>query len=113
MSVFRYTELVDPNNEAGASSTPKAPITPPPATCNRSPTLVNGKSACQGELIFEENFNTLDPAKWENDVRIAGSPVSGRPRERTSADVEMTWGYATHRDQRVWPDRRERVSNSV
>jgi hypothetical protein len=77
MSAFRYTEFVDPNNGAGADRTPKPPITPPPATCGRSPTLVSGKSACQGQLIFEENFNTLDPAKWEHDVRIAGSPVSG------------------------------------
>lgn len=77
MSVFRYTELVELNDEADSNSSPKPPVTPPPATCGRSATLVNGKSACQGHLIFEDNFNTLDPAKWDYDVRIAGSPVSG------------------------------------
>lgn len=71
---WTVTEFVDPNNEDGTDRNPKPPITPPPATCGRSPTLVSGKSACQGQLIFEENFNTLDAAKWEHDVRIAGSP---------------------------------------
>jgi hypothetical protein len=84
VSVFGDAELVDPRDDAGASSgvkppptpTPTPPPTPPPATCGRSATLVSGKSACQGQLIFEDNFSTLDPARWEHDVRIAGSPVS-------------------------------------
>jgi hypothetical protein len=94
MSAFHFTEFVDPNDEAGGDRTPKPPTTPPRTKCDRTPTLVNGMTACQGELIFEENFNTLDAAKWEHDVRIAGSPVSGgcflRRQWRTSgADARM------------------------
>jgi hypothetical protein len=73
---FVNTELVNPSDEDLSNTNPKPPVTPPTTKCDKSATLVNGKSACQGQLIFEENFETLDPAKWEHDIRIAGSPVS-------------------------------------
>ncbi|KAJ9575888.1 hypothetical protein L9F63_007200, partial [Diploptera punctata] len=40
----------------------------------QSKTVMDGKRACQGEIIFEENFNSLDSSKWEHDVRIAEKP---------------------------------------
>jgi hypothetical protein len=78
---FPYTELVDSDGDGlsttTTTTTPKMPVTPTPGTCILSPTLVDGKSACQGQLIFEENFDTLEPSKWEHDIRVAGSPVRG------------------------------------
>jgi hypothetical protein len=81
------TELVVPSEEGSPNITPKPPVTQPPTKCDQSPTLVNGKSACHGQLIFEENFVTLDPAKWEHDIRIAGSPVRWKLTVRFKAGV--------------------------
>ncbi|XP_069688093.1 beta-1,3-glucan-binding protein-like [Periplaneta americana] len=78
-------ELVDPNEGGVPSNTPATPGTPiqtpappppppPQQTCERTRTLVNGKPACQGQLLFEDNFDSLDNTKWEHDIRIAGSP---------------------------------------
>ena len=49
---------------------------PPPVVCEQTKTLVNGRQSCQGQLIFEEDFNNIDASKWQHDVRIANSPVS-------------------------------------
>ena len=52
------------------------PAPTPPTVCEQTRTLVNGRQACQGQLIFEEDFNDIDTSKWEHDVRIANTPVS-------------------------------------
>ncbi|PSN52726.1 hypothetical protein C0J52_06148 [Blattella germanica] len=59
-----------------SSTNPTVPQPPPtkPTTCEQSKTLMSGKPACQGQLIFEEDFNTLDSKKWAHDVKISGSP---------------------------------------
>lgn len=45
--------------------------------CTPSATTVSGSHApggqiCSGQLIFEENFNTLDQGKWRHEVSLAG-----------------------------------------
>lgn len=44
--------------------------------CLGTATIVNARSACQGELVFEENFNELSDKNWLTEVRFAGEPVS-------------------------------------
>lgn len=44
--------------------------------CVTSVTIVNGKAACQNEVVFEDNFDTLSSEKWNHVVQIAGEPVS-------------------------------------
>jgi hypothetical protein len=45
-------------------------------SCNPSVTTVSGThrpgSVCSGNLIFEENFNSLDQSKWRHEVTMAG-----------------------------------------
>lgn len=46
------------------------------AACNPSATTVSGTHApgnvCSGQLVFEENFNTLDQSKWRHEVTMSG-----------------------------------------
>ncbi|XP_034239466.1 beta-1,3-glucan-binding protein 1-like isoform X2 [Thrips palmi] len=48
--------------------------TGPTHTCELSATHVNGRPACKGEVVFEENWNSLDRRKWSHEVKISGSP---------------------------------------
>nr|CAD7574830.1 unnamed protein product [Timema californicum] len=72
---FTVKELVGEGPQP--DPTPVKPVTPEPtlpATCGSTLTTVNGGPTCQGQLIFEDNFDGLDISKWQYDVRIAGSP---------------------------------------
>ncbi|XP_059608690.1 beta-1,3-glucan-binding protein-like [Phlebotomus argentipes] len=45
--------------------------------CNVSATIVSGTHApqgtiCSGQLLFEENFNELNFAKWQHEITLAG-----------------------------------------
>lgn len=44
--------------------------------CEPSVTTVSGRAAaseiCSGELVFEDNFETLDLTKWSQDVNLWG-----------------------------------------
>lgn len=44
--------------------------------CVPSVTTVSGRAAasevCSGELVFEDNFDTLDLTKWSQDVNLWG-----------------------------------------
>nr|AFD54025.1 GNBP1 [Locusta migratoria] len=42
--------------------------------CVPSDTMVNGMPTCKGQLIFEENFSTLNQSIWQHSVQLAGSP---------------------------------------
>ena len=48
--------------------------------CRPSPTTASGwaapKKICSGQLIFDENFNTLDKNKWKPEVTLGGGGVS-------------------------------------
>lgn len=48
--------------------------------CKPSPTTASGwaapKKICSGQLIFEDNFDTLDKNKWKNEVSFWGGGVS-------------------------------------
>lgn len=51
------------------------------AKCDPSVTTVSGSAAptgeiCPGDLVFEENFNTLDLSVWEHENTLAGGGVS-------------------------------------
>lgn len=50
------------------------------ADCRPSPTTTSGwaapKKICSGQLIFDENFNTLDKKKWKPEVTLGGGGVS-------------------------------------
>ncbi|KAJ9575890.1 hypothetical protein L9F63_007202, partial [Diploptera punctata] len=84
---FTVTEFVDaggqivkPDTSAPQPVPQPAPQPPlpqvPPQVCEQTKTIVNGRQACKGQLIFEEDFNNLDHSKWEHDVRIADTPDS-------------------------------------
>lgn len=44
--------------------------------CNWSPTTVSGSKRpgqiCSGQLIFEDNFDSLDQSKWQHEVTLGG-----------------------------------------
>ena len=42
----------------------------PKSNCMLSETLVGGHQVCQGQLIFNDNFDTFSTAKWEKEIRI-------------------------------------------
>lgn len=49
--------------------------------CVQSVTTVSGSHApqgqiCSGQLIFEDNFNDLDHARWQHETTLAGGGVS-------------------------------------
>lgn len=45
---------------------------PPPLICELSlTTKANGESVCKGSVIFEDNFDTVDFAKWEPVTRFS------------------------------------------
>ena len=46
------------------------------AGCIKSVTRVNGKAACQNEVVFEDNFDRLSPKNWSHIIQIAMKPVS-------------------------------------
>ncbi|XP_034239467.1 beta-1,3-glucan-binding protein 1-like isoform X3 [Thrips palmi] len=74
----RITELVplgvdSQSNEPPPAARPGRP-TGPTHTCELSATHVNGRPACKGEVVFEENWNSLDRRKWSHEVKISGSP---------------------------------------
>lgn len=56
------------------------PIPDTTPACNFSPTQVNGRSACSGQLIFEENFEDLVTTRWQTEVKFADDPVSIQPK---------------------------------
>ncbi|XP_055856168.1 uncharacterized protein LOC129919334 [Episyrphus balteatus] len=39
-------------------------------SCEESKTTMDRKSVCKGELIFEDNFNSLNWTKWKREVKI-------------------------------------------
>lgn len=41
-----------------------------PSGCARSATTVGGNPVCKGELVFEDNFDTLDWTKWNREIRM-------------------------------------------
>lgn len=43
--------------------------------CVRSSTIFENTHPCQGQLIFEDNFNDLDTLKWQQERRFGGEPV--------------------------------------
>ncbi|GLV44857.1 Gram-negative bacteria binding protein 3 [Carabus blaptoides fortunei] len=82
---FVVTELIQLNGKGpGKKTTPTPPIyvtnTPsvvttvtPPIQCSVfSQTTVNGNYACKGQLIFEDNFQTLNQKKWKTENKISG-----------------------------------------
>ncbi|XP_063234625.1 beta-1,3-glucan-binding protein 1-like [Bacillus rossius redtenbacheri] len=73
---WTVTGFVDPDTPPapGPAPTPAPKPTPAPQQCGATATRVKGQPSCQGKLIFEDNFDGLDLAKWAYDVRIAGSP---------------------------------------
>jgi hypothetical protein len=46
------------------------------STCSPTVTTVSGSKApssiCSGQLIFEDNFDTLDQSKWRHEITMAG-----------------------------------------
>lgn len=44
--------------------------------CNPTVTTASGTHApsnfCSGDLIFEDNFNTLDQSRWKHEISLAG-----------------------------------------
>ncbi|XP_055903003.1 beta-1,3-glucan-binding protein-like [Eupeodes corollae] len=46
--------------------------------CKLSATTVGGKQVCKDELIFEDNFETLDWTKWSREIRIPQSSDDGQ-----------------------------------
>lgn len=44
--------------------------------CHWSPTTASGSKApsgfCSGQLIFEDNFDSLDQSKWQHEVTLGG-----------------------------------------
>jgi hypothetical protein len=46
------------------------------SACSPTVTTVSGSqtpsSICAGQLIFEDNFNTLDQSRWRHEVTLAG-----------------------------------------
>ena len=44
--------------------------------CDISVTRVNGKVACQNEIVFEDNFDDLSTENWSHIVQIPNEPVS-------------------------------------
>lgn len=45
-----------------------------PEECLETVTMVGGKPACSGELIFKDNFSHLNRDKWDPEIRFAGAP---------------------------------------
>ncbi|XP_065350462.1 beta-1,3-glucan-binding protein-like [Cloeon dipterum] len=68
------------------AATPRPPPPKPPAAattkrppaaaqqCRPSSTVVNGKPACKGQLLFQDHFDSLDTRKWKHSVYIADAP---------------------------------------
>lgn len=55
------------------TDTPPIRTDAPPVQCNAySQTTVKGKHVCKGQLIFEDNFLTLDRKKWKTENKISG-----------------------------------------
>ncbi|XP_067000619.2 beta-1,3-glucan-binding protein [Anabrus simplex] len=63
----RITALVDPKQ-------PVSPVGPTKPTCKNTITTVNGKSSCQGKLIFEDTFDDLSSSKWKHDIQFPEYP---------------------------------------
>ncbi|KAE8737378.1 Gram-negative binding protein, partial [Frankliniella occidentalis] len=53
--------------------TPPPPPTQAPA-CDLSPTEVNGRPVCKGQVVFEDNFDSVDLTRWSHEVKISGAP---------------------------------------
>lgn len=56
------------------TSKPPPPLAPPPGQCRngKSRTVYNHNIIpCKGQLIFEDNFDTLDYTKWQNVVELS------------------------------------------
>lgn len=47
----------------------------PASECVQSLTTVAGQTQCQGDLIFEDNFNSLNTTKWRKEQRFSQDPV--------------------------------------
>lgn len=45
-------------------------------SCTASDTVVNGKAACRGEVVFEDSFRGPLSDKWKHIVMIPDTPVS-------------------------------------
>lgn len=69
---FKVTELVDPSQSIPSSPPTGGPD--PPNVCGGTLTTVNGRPACQGNLVFEETFDTLNLNKWQHVVQFAANP---------------------------------------
>ncbi|XP_067003425.2 beta-1,3-glucan-binding protein [Anabrus simplex] len=54
--------------------TPNETKRPAREVCEPSVTTVNGKQVCHKELVFQDDFNTLDEARWRRDIMIASKP---------------------------------------
>lgn len=44
--------------------------TPAPVKCEKSITTVKGQLVCKNQLIFEENFDVSNSAKWKTEIKI-------------------------------------------
>lgn len=59
-------------------------------TCQWTPTTASGskapKNICKGQLLFEDNFDSLDQTKWQHEVTLGGG-----------GNWEFQW-YLNHRD---------------
>lgn len=72
----RGYRLTDKQYRVGSGSGSQEPVTTPtkptspPETCGETKTTVRGRNVCQGELIFEDNFNILNSTAWRREVRI-------------------------------------------
>ncbi|KAJ1531518.1 hypothetical protein ONE63_000193 [Megalurothrips usitatus] len=58
----------------GDRFTAPTPSGGPSANCELSATYVNGRPACKGQVVFEEDFKTLNLNRWSHEVKISGGP---------------------------------------
>ncbi|XP_044766626.1 beta-1,3-glucan-binding protein-like isoform X2 [Coccinella septempunctata] len=98
-----------PTRKPTQSTTGQPPITrqppttrPPPTTekikdCDISITSFNsGIRSCKGQLIFSEDFNNMDYAKWNPEIKFAGEPdfefvvYTSRPEVLRVADGHLS-----------------------
>ncbi|XP_018335440.1 beta-1,3-glucan-binding protein-like [Agrilus planipennis] len=70
---FVVQELL-PKDGVPTSSTSTSKTTSGEGQCVLSATQVDGRNACQNELIFEENFDSWRPDLWTVEHRFAGAP---------------------------------------
>ncbi|XP_055903000.1 gram-negative bacteria-binding protein 1-like [Eupeodes corollae] len=63
--------ILTPTSSSETYTRPTSPTTTDDEfTCEPSRTTVDRKIVCKGQLIFEDNFNTLNWTKWKREVRI-------------------------------------------